>query len=69
MRQTFPGYIADFDRLERMAPPDDLPILKRMTEHEVVAIAFLELEAKKDPGSAAPLHRFLSEPVQTRAIA
>ncbi len=69
MRQTFPGYIADFDRLERMAPPEDLHILKRMTEHEVVAIAFLELEAKKDPDSAAPLHRFLSEPVHTRAIA
>ncbi|WP_227268979.1 oxidoreductase [Roseobacter weihaiensis] len=60
MRRTFPAYIADFERLERMAPSADLPILKRMTEHEVVAIAFLELEAKGAEDSTAPLHRFLA---------
>jgi dimethylamine/trimethylamine dehydrogenase len=62
MRRTFPGYIADFERLERLAPSQDVAILKRMTRHEVVAIAFLELEAKGDPDADAPLHRFLSEP-------
>ncbi len=69
MRRIFPGYIADFERLERMAPPQDLPILKRMTEHEVVAIAFLELEAKRDPDSSAPLRRFLASPARTPAPA
>ncbi len=69
MRKVFPGYIADFERLERMAPPQDLPILKRMTEHEVVAIAFLELEAKGAPDAIAPLQRFLSTPVATQAAA
>lgn len=65
MRKVFPGYIADFERLERMAPPQDVAILKRMTEHEVVAIAFLELEAKGQPDALAPLQRFLSQPILT----
>jgi len=65
MRKIFPGYIADFERLERMAPVQDLPILKRMTEHEVIAIAFLELETKGAPDAVAPLIRFLAAPVAT----
>jgi dimethylamine/trimethylamine dehydrogenase len=65
MRKAFPSYIADFEGLERMAPPQDVAILKRMTEHEVVAIAFLELEAKGAPDALAPLERFLSGPVMT----
>ena len=69
MRQVFPGYIADFERLERMAPPQDLPVLRRMTEHEVIAIAFLELEARGDADAAAPLWRFLSGPVATPGAA
>ncbi|MFX0540482.1 FAD-dependent oxidoreductase [Roseovarius sp. S4756] len=69
MRKLFPSYIADFERLERMAPPQDLPILRRMTEHEVVAIAFLELEAKGDPDATAPLLRFLSAPAATDSAA
>jgi dimethylamine/trimethylamine dehydrogenase len=69
MRKTFPGYIADFERLERMAPPQDMAILKRMTEHEVVAIAFLELEAKGAADAVAPLERFLSGPADTPEFA
>ncbi|MFC6585100.1 FAD-dependent oxidoreductase [Sulfitobacter aestuariivivens] len=59
MRSTFPGYIEDFRQLEAMAPPDDLPPLKVMTEHEVAALAFLEAEANGDPESCRPLHQFL----------
>ena len=69
MRKSFPGYIADFERLERMAPAQDVPILKRMTEHEVIAIAFLELEAQGDTDAVAPLNRFLAAPVATSVAA
>ncbi|WP_367278674.1 FAD-dependent oxidoreductase [uncultured Sulfitobacter sp.] len=69
MRRIFPGYIADFERLERMAPPQDMPILKRMTEHEVVAVAFLELEAKGDSDALEPLYRFLAAPAATTQAA
>lgn len=69
MRNIFPGYIADFERLERMAPAHDLPILKRMTEHEVVAIAFLELEAIGAQDAVAPLTRFLASPIATSEAA
>lgn len=65
MRKIFPTYVADFERLERMAPPQDVAILKRMTEHEVVAIAFLELEAKGAADAVAPLQRFLARPIAT----
>lgn len=69
MRRIFPSYIADFERLERMAPPQDIPILKRMTDHEVVAVAFLELEAKGDADALEPLLRFLAGPVVTTQAA
>jgi hypothetical protein len=36
-----------------------------MTEHEVVAIAFLELEAKGQEDATEPLHRFLATPRST----
>ena len=62
MRQSFPQYIDDFEALEAMAPPQDIAILKRMTEHEVAAIAFLELEAAGDPNSMASLDAFLADP-------
>ncbi|MEO1600282.1 MAG: FAD-dependent oxidoreductase [Pseudomonadota bacterium] len=65
MRETFPGYIGDFLRLEAMAPEADRPVLKRMTEHEVVAIAFLEAEAAGMADSTAPLRRYLATPVET----
>ncbi|MCC5974906.1 MAG: FAD-dependent oxidoreductase [Rubellimicrobium sp.] len=59
MRETFPGYVDSFLKLERMAPPGDLPPLKRMTAHEVAAIDFLTLEAEGAEDSTAPLLRFL----------
>ena len=65
MRKTFPAYIDDFERLESLAPAEDLAVLKRMTEHEVVAIEFLEREAAGATNSTEPLSRFLSTPVET----
>ena len=59
MRKIFPSYIDDFQGLEEMAPAQDLPLLKILTTHEVAAIKFLELEAKKDPASTDPLHHYL----------
>lgn len=59
MRESFPGYIDDFKRLEAMAPSSDLPRLKILTAHEVAAIAFLEAEANGDPDSGAPMRWYL----------
>ena len=58
-RVSFPDYMDDFWGLEAMAPAEDLPMLRILTAHEVAAIDFLELEAKGDPGSAAPMERYL----------
>ncbi|MFK7754998.1 MAG: FAD-dependent oxidoreductase [Sedimentitalea sp.] len=60
MRRLFPGYVVDFQNLEALAPPQDLPLLKVMTAHEVAAVAFLEAEAAGASDSDAPLWRYLS---------
>ncbi|MEM8728947.1 MAG: FAD-dependent oxidoreductase [Pseudomonadota bacterium] len=65
MRAKFPDYIDDFKNLEALAPTSDLPILARMTEHEVVAVEFLEAEAAGAPDSVAPLRRYIASPVET----
>ena len=59
MIKRFPAYIDDFERLERLAPKVDLPALKVVTEHEVVAIEFAEKEFSGDEDSTAPLRRYL----------
>lgn len=58
-RKSFPAYMDDFNRLETMAPPEDLPRLKVLTNHEIAAIEFLEREAKGDPDSTAPMVHYL----------
>jgi dimethylamine/trimethylamine dehydrogenase len=60
MLVRFPGYVDDFENLERMAPEADLPALKFLTLHEVVTIDFAKLEKAGDPDSLAPLHRYLA---------
>ena len=60
MSVRYPGYIDDFERLERMAPEEDIPALKILTEHEVVAIEFANREIAGDPDSVAPLRRYLT---------
>lgn len=59
MRRTFPAYIDDFERLEALAPAEDLPLLKVLTDHEHAAIEFLERETQGDPDSTAPLRRYM----------
>lgn len=61
MRESYPGYVEDFRRLEAMAPAADLAPLRFLTGHEVAAIAFLEREAARDPASTRPLERYLAE--------
>lgn len=58
-RKTFPGFIDEFEGLEAMAPPEDLPALKILTAHEVAAIAFLEKEAAGEPDSTAPMQHYI----------
>ena len=59
MRETFPGYFADFERLEALAPPQDRARLKMLSAHEVAAIKFLDTEAKSNPNSASFLWQYL----------
>ena len=61
MAKTFPDYMPSFERLEAMAPPVDLPILKRMTAHETAAIAFLTKEIAGDANATMPLIAFLCD--------
>ncbi|SHK38352.1 dimethylamine/trimethylamine dehydrogenase [Shimia gijangensis] len=59
MTRSFPGYVDDFLALEQMAPPEDLPRLKLLTEHEVAAIAFLNRENAGLPASEKPMLTYL----------
>ena len=52
-------YLVQFHALEDMAPEEDLPELNILTEHEVVAIEFADLEIANDPDCTAPLRRYL----------
>ena len=61
MAVRYPGYIDDFEALERMAPGEDLPCLKQLTRHEVVAIEFAEMEVAGKPGSTEPLRSYIAE--------
>lgn len=59
MVARFPGYVDDFEALERLAPEADRPALKLLTRHEVAAIEFAGRELAGDADSAAPLRRYL----------
>lgn len=59
MSRTFPGYVDDFKALEAMAPPEDLPRLKLLTEHEAAAIEFLNRECAGKADSEKPLLQYL----------
>lgn len=63
MTRTFPGYVDDFLALEAMAPPEDLPRLKLLTEHEVAAVAFLEMENLGAANSERPLLTYLGQEI------
>ena len=59
MIARYPGYVDDFEGLESLAPEDDLPALKLLTHHEVVAIEFAHKEAAGDPDSTTLLREYL----------
>jgi hypothetical protein len=59
MVARYPGYVDDFEALERRAPEADLPALKLLTGHEVAAIEFAGMEVAGEADSTAPLHRYL----------
>ncbi|MCP4392059.1 MAG: NADH:flavin oxidoreductase [Gammaproteobacteria bacterium] len=59
--ERYPDYLDDFKALEKMAPPEDLPALERLTEHEVVVIEFAQKELAGEPDSTAPLLSYLGE--------
>ena len=62
MIARYPAYVVEFEALERLAPEDDLPTLKLLTHHEVVAIEFANKEIAGDPDSLAPLREYLDLP-------
>jgi dimethylamine/trimethylamine dehydrogenase len=61
MVARYPGYVDDFEALERLAPEADLPALKLLTQHEVAAIEFAGREVAGEADSTAPLHRYLEQ--------
>lgn len=58
--ERYPGYLEEFEALEAMAPMEDLPALKRLTEHEIVVIDFAHKELAGDQHSIDPLIGYLS---------
>lgn len=62
MATRYPRFIDEFVALERLAPGEDLPALKRLTHHEVVTIEFAERERSGDPDSTLPLRAYLEDP-------
>ncbi len=54
-----PAYLDEFEALERLAPDDDMPALKLLTHHEVVAIDFADKEIAGDPDSLASIREYL----------
>ena len=59
MLKQFPLYMPMFENLESMAPAEDLPALKILTEHEAAAIRFAEREKVGDPDASDELHAYI----------
>lgn len=55
----FPDFIDEFEQIERLGPPEDLPRLKAVTAHEIAAVDFLNLEMQGSAESLRPLEIFL----------
>lgn len=58
--ERFPKYMPEFHALEAMAPEEDLSKLKVLTDHEVAAIQFANLEQAGNPDSIQPLLAYLA---------
>ena len=65
----FQVYVEEFEALERLAPPSDIPALKRLTLHEVATIDFATKEIAGEPDGIAPLRHFLAHPIMPRCHA
>ena len=57
--ERFPAYLDDFHNLEAMAPAEDLPALRKLTEHELAVIDFANRELAGEANSTAPLLEYL----------
>ena len=60
MAARYPAYINDFRALEAMAPEEDLPALRLLTEHEAVLIAFVEREKAGDATATDPMRAYIA---------
>ena len=60
MAARYPAYIDDFRALEAMAPEEDLPALRLLTEHEAVLIAFVAREKAGDAAAADLLRAYIA---------
>lgn len=56
----FPDFVDEFEQIERLAPPPDLPRLKCVTAHEIAAVDFLNLELQGSADSLRPLEDFVA---------
>lgn len=65
MRTSYPGYLAAFEALEAMAPPEDRQRLSFLTQHEVAALGFLTLEQARPDRSATPLREYIATDPET----
>jgi len=59
MAVDYRKYMPYFLALEGAAPPEDLPALKMLTEHETISIDFAERESRGLPGTAAILESYI----------
>ncbi|MGX0879561.1 hypothetical protein ACSSV4_004270 [Roseovarius sp. MBR-154] len=65
MRESYPGYLAAFRRLESLGPEADWQRLAFLSEHEVAALEFLALETVAPDRSAEPLEAYLATASET----
>ncbi len=61
MATRYPAYIDEFETLERMAPPEDLPALEILTDHEHAAIEFARRDLAGRPDSTEPLLAYIGD--------
>lgn len=61
MAGTYQVFVEEFRALERMAPDDDRAALSRLTDHELLIIAFAEQELAGSADSVDAIRRFLED--------
>lgn len=66
MAGTYQVFVEEFRALEQMAPDDDRPALSRLTEHELLIIAFAEQELAGSPDSLDAIRRFLEDDLPSK---